>query len=50
MPTIKVLLFAAAREAAGNVSSLDLDLPDESSDTAALRYGNPCIILFRLFY
>jgi len=35
---IRVLLFAAAREAADNLSSLDLDLPPSSADTAFLRY------------
>lgn len=34
--TIQVLLFASAREAAGNVSSIDLELED-GSDTAVLR-------------
>ena len=37
MPTIRVLLFAAAREAAGNVSSVDIELVDDSADTAVLR-------------
>ena len=34
---IRVLLFAAAREAAGNVSSVDVELPQDSADTAWLR-------------
>eukprot|EP00797_Seminavis_robusta_P028341 Sro54_g031710.2 (90) ;mRNA; r:26364-26802 len=37
MPTIRVLLFAAAREAAGNVPSVDVDLQEGSADTAVLR-------------
>ncbi|CAB9499112.1 ThiS family [Seminavis robusta] len=36
MPTIRVLLFAAAREAAGNVPSVDVDLQEGSADTAVL--------------
>jgi molybdopterin converting factor subunit 1 len=34
--TIKVLFFASAREAAGDVSSADLEL-DAGADTASLR-------------
>eukprot|EP00980_Cylindrotheca_fusiformis_P006456 scaffold1377_cov126-Cylindrotheca_fusiformis.AAC.1 len=34
--TVKVLFFASAREAAGNVSSTDLELED-GADTALLR-------------
>ena len=34
---LKVLLFASAREAAGNVPSLELTLEDEDSNTAAFR-------------
>mmetsp|Transcript_37344 Transcript_37344/g.90680 ORF Transcript_37344/g.90680 Transcript_37344/m.90680 type:complete len:92 (-) Transcript_37344:954-1229(-) len=34
--TVKVLFFASAREAAGNVSSIDLEL-GASADTASLR-------------
>lgn len=34
--TLKVLFFASAREAAGNVSSIDLGV-DASVDTASLR-------------
>jgi len=34
--TVKILLFASAREAAGNVSSVELELND-GSDTAELR-------------
>jgi molybdopterin converting factor small subunit len=33
---IQVLLFASAREAAGNVSSVELEL-NEGADTAVLR-------------
>jgi hypothetical protein len=36
--TIKVLLFASAREAAGNVSMVQVEL-QEGSDTLQLRYG-----------
>jgi hypothetical protein len=35
--TIQVLFFASAREAAGNITSVELDLP-EGSDTTSLRY------------
>lgn len=35
--TIKVLFFASAREAAGNISATDLELPSSNADTAALR-------------
>lgn len=38
--TVKVLFFASAREAAGNVSSIDCDLGDDQSgpmDTSILR-------------
>lgn len=34
---IKVLLFASAREAAGNVASVELELSDDGADTASLR-------------
>ena len=34
--TIQVLFFASAREAAGNISSVELELP-EGSDTTSLR-------------
>lgn len=37
MPTIRVLLFAAAREAAGNVTSVDLELEEGAADTGVLR-------------
>ena len=35
--SVRVLFFAAAREASGNVSSVELELPDPA-DTALLRY------------
>ena len=35
--SIKILFFASAREAAGDISSVDLQLPSDSADTAALR-------------
>mmetsp|Transcript_19842 Transcript_19842/g.54712 ORF Transcript_19842/g.54712 Transcript_19842/m.54712 type:complete len:91 (-) Transcript_19842:420-692(-) len=35
--TIKVLFFASAREAADNLTSLELELDDESCDTKQLR-------------
>jgi molybdopterin converting factor subunit 1 len=35
--TIKVLFFASAREAAGDVSSADLELPVDSANTTTLR-------------
>jgi molybdopterin converting factor subunit 1 len=35
--TIKVLFFASAREAAGDISSADMEVPCDSADTAALR-------------
>ena len=35
--TVKVLFFASAREAAGNVSCLNLELPQAQANTATLR-------------
>jgi molybdopterin converting factor subunit 1 len=35
--TIKVLFFASAREAAGDVSETDLELPVNSANTSTLR-------------
>ena len=35
--SVKVLFFASAREAAGDISSVELELPSDSADTASLR-------------
>lgn len=35
--TIKILFFASAREAAGNISKAQLELPSGSANTAELR-------------
>jgi hypothetical protein len=35
--TIRVLLFAAAREAAGNLSSVDIELEEGAANTGVLR-------------
>lgn len=47
MVQIKVLFFASAREAAGNVASIDeFELPD-NADTAVLRCVLACLLFVR---
>ena len=41
--SVRVLFFAAAREASGNVYSVELELPDPA-DTALLRYKKEKIL------
>jgi molybdopterin converting factor small subunit len=40
MPTVTVLFFASAREAAGNVSSTELDVPESAAATESI-YSRP---------
>ena len=35
--TIKILFFASAREAAGDISSADISMPADGANTTALR-------------